>query len=403
MKYIFLLIIFIQSFFTGNAQTDTTTTIDSSTKVIYKVAVLAPIFIDSAFNGDIFKITGNALPRKILPGLDFYNGVMMAIDSLQSEKMPLEILFFDTKSKTLPIKKVLAQKVWDSVSLMIVSFKDRNEIKPLADFAKHKKIPLISATYPNDGGVEDNPYFVLLNSSLRSHCEGIYKYIQKNHSAKNLIYIKRKGKLENDIENIFTEMGELTPSVALKYKTVILSDSFSTNQLRNALDSTKNNVVICGTVNENFGIRLVNSLTALKNYSSIAVGMPTWSGIKDFNKPSMDEITKGIEIIYSTPYNFKRGEGFGKYLTDIYREKFYARASDWFLKGYEITYNFCHLLVKYPTDFITYLASDTTFKIFTDFNIQPILNKNATPSIDYFENKHLYFIKKQDGAIKSIE
>jgi hypothetical protein len=44
MKYFLLLIIFIQFVFIGKAQN-----LDSTNKVIYKVAVLAPIYIDSVF------------------------------------------------------------------------------------------------------------------------------------------------------------------------------------------------------------------------------------------------------------------------------------------------------------------------------------------------------------------
>lgn len=399
MKHFLFFILFSQLTMFGSAQSNNS---DSSQTKTFKVAIFAPIFLDSAFNGTFFKISGNnSLPKTILPGLDFYNGVMMAIDSLQREKMPLEILFFDTKSKDLPMKKILTNNVWDSVSLIIASFKDRHEIKPMADFAKLKKIPIISATYPNDGGVNDNPYFVLLNSTLRTHCEGVYKYIQKNFSTNNLIYIKRHGRVENEIEKIFREIGEITPAIPLKYKTVILTDSLNQQDLRKVLDSSKTNVIICGSVNENFGIRLVKTLGTLKGTKSIAIGMPTWDGIKEFNNLSMDEATKGVEIVYSSPYYFPRKEAFGKYITEQYKDKFFARASDWFLKGYETTYNFCHLLVKYQQDFMQQLTS-TEYKVFTDYNIQPLLNKNEVPSIDYFENKNLYFYRKQDGILKSV-
>jgi hypothetical protein len=37
-------------------------------------------------HGDNFKVTGHTLPKNVLPGLDFYNGVMMAVDSLTKRK-----------------------------------------------------------------------------------------------------------------------------------------------------------------------------------------------------------------------------------------------------------------------------------------------------------------------------
>ena len=368
-----------------------------------KIVVFTPIFLDSAFNDNNFKITNYTLPKNMLPGLDFYHGVMLAIDSLQADHANIEVTIIDSKNSKEPIATILAKPMWDSVSLIIASFKERSEIKPMADFALLKKIPLISATLPNDGGITDNPYFILLNPTLQTHTQGLYKFLQKNYSTNNIVYVKRKGNLENMIQNIFTEMGKNPLLTPLKYKTVELTDSFTVKQLLVALDSNKNNIVFCGSIQEDFGIRLVNTLQTNKRYSTIAVGMPTWDGIKEFNKPAtLDATSKGIEIIYSSPYNFSRTEKIGLALTNKYKENYAARPSDWVFKGYETMYHFTSLLLKYDSDFLKNL-SDKNAKIFNDFDIQPILLKKDEPIINYLENKKLYFIKKQDGVVKNVQ
>jgi hypothetical protein len=40
-------------------------------------------------------------------------------------------------------------------------------------------------------------------------------------------------------------------------------------------------------------------------------------------------------------------------------------------------------------------------KVFTDFDIQPVFSKQNM-TLDYFENKKLYFLKWQDGTIKGV-
>jgi hypothetical protein len=394
MKSLLCLLIFLQCTVGANSQT---TTNDS----VYKIAVFAPIFIDSAFNGNNYKVTGNYIPKTMLPGLDFYNGIMMAIDSLQKEKANIEVIFFDSKSSQEPMKKILALKVWDSVSLIISSFKDRADIKPLADFALSKEIPLVSATYPNDGGITENPFFILLNPTLKTHCEGIYKHIQKNYSTGNLVYVKRKGRLEDEIQSIFTEMGKTTPAIPLKYKTIELSDVFTIENLQNVLDSNRQNIVICGSVNESFGIKLVNILQSNKKYSAIAIGMPTWDGLKDLNKPSMDETNKGIEIVYSTPYYFSRNTSLVKHLASKYKETFFARASDWFYKGFETMYYFSNTLTKNKGLIFNHLT-DKDFTIFNEFEIEQVLPNKDAVLPNYWENKKLYFFKKQNGITKSV-
>jgi hypothetical protein len=78
----------------------------------------------------------------------------------------------------------------------------------------------------------------------------------------------------------------------------------------------------------------------------------------------------------------------------------YARPSDMVSRGYEIAWHFAKLLLKYKNE----LASNITnkdFNVFHEFDIQPVLNKQ-TNTLDYFENKKLYFIKWQDGIIKAV-
>jgi hypothetical protein len=41
------------------------------------------------------------------------------------------------------------------------------------------------------------------------------------------------------------------------------------------------------------------------------------------------------------------------------------------------------------------------YKVFNDFDIEPVLNR-TTMTLDYFENKKLYFIKKVDGNVTAV-
>jgi hypothetical protein len=36
-----------------------------------------------------------------------------------------------------------------------------------------------------------------------------------------------------------------------------------------------------------------------------------------------------------------------------------------------------------------------------EFDIQPVINR-TTMTLDYFENKKLYFVKKVDGVVKTV-
>ncbi len=359
-----------------------------------KIAVFAPIYLDSVFNGDNYKLGINNLPKNMLPGLEFYNGVMMAVDSLKAEGKTLEILFYDSKGSE-SIYTIIRKPEFENIGMIIASFNNRNDVKPLADIALHRNIPLISSTFPNDGGVTENPFFVLINTSLKTHIEEIYKHVQRNYPTNNIVYIKHKGGLEDMLFTLFSNMNRNTAAIPFKYKTIELNDGFNSTDLIGQLDSTKQNIVICGSLNESFGLHIVKALSANKNYPSTAIGMPTWDGVKELDKNDCN----GVNLVYTTSYNFPRYLPIVTGITQAYKTKFNARPSDQFFKGFESMYHFTNLLVAHPTDIINHL-SDRDFKVSNEFNIEPIKSKTDPVKIDYLENKKIYFIKKLDGIYK---
>ncbi len=358
-----------------------------------KIAVFTPLYIDSAFSGDTYKLGKNNLPKYLLPGLDFYNGVMLAIDSLNKEKASVEVLVYDSKSDSISLEEIVEEAAFKEVSLIIASFNNRAEIKPLADFALENKVPLISATYPNDGGITANPYFIMINPTLAAHLEGVYKFTRRFYPIENITLFRRKGTIEDLIQNSFSEQNKKTAGTPLKIRTVELTDSFTTAQVISYLDSNKQNVIICGSLNDNFGTNLSRALGSAKNYRIIAIGMPTWDGIR--------EIGKDLEIVYSTPYNPNRADKLSFQFAENYRQKYAGRPGDMAYKGFEAMYHFTRLLLKYGNQLPGHL-SEKDYKLFNDFDFQPVLlNKNSlTP--DYLENRKLYYIRKTDGKIKSV-
>ena len=71
-------------------------------------------------------------------------------------------------------------------------------------------------------------------------------------------------------------------------------------QLLTYLDSTRQNIFIAGSLNENFSKNLCSELAELdKMYPITIIGMPTWDNI-DFTQPEYN----GLEILYTyTFYN----------------------------------------------------------------------------------------------------
>lgn len=147
----------------------------------HKIAIFAPLYLDSAFDGnDEYRYAKNTFPKFINPGLEFYEGAQLALDSMNKEKIPLEVFVYDTRSAKETLTQQLNDPELDSVDLMIVHCSSA-EVKFFAEAGLKRNIPVINANLPNEGGASANPFFVVV-TTLRTQCEGIYKYIQKYYS-----------------------------------------------------------------------------------------------------------------------------------------------------------------------------------------------------------------------------
>ena len=361
----------------------------------YKIAIFAPLYLDSAFDGaNEYKYAKNIFPKFINPGLEFYEGAQLALDSLNKEGVPLEVFIYDTRSTSTTLEQQLARPEIADVSL-IIAHCSNNEVRFFSEIALQKKIPVINATVPNDAGTTANPFFILLNPTLRTQCEGIYKYIQKYYAINPVIVFRRKGSADDAIKSIFDDHSKTTSSIPLKLKYVELPDNFTADQLKTYLDSNRTTLCMAGSLDMNFGKNLALQFALItKEYPVVVMGMPTWDGIKDFSKPEF----KGLEIIYSTPFYNAKTDKVSLGIHNYFNNTMFARPSDMVFRGYEATWKFAKLLLKYGKDASSNFGNKQD-KVFTDFDIQPVLNKK-TMVLDYFENKKLYFVKWLNGLTK---
>jgi hypothetical protein len=357
-----------------------------------KLAIFTPLYLDSAFD-----IAGNFRYEKVgakfsNPGLDFYYGAQLALDSLQKRGAPLEVFFLDSRSKqTIP--QQLAKPELKDVEMLLAQ-SNVAETQALSEEALRKKIPFISATLPNDAGVSNNPYLVVLNSTLQAHVESIYRYLQKYHSLDKIVVFRRSGGQEEQLKNYFTGFAKSTLSTPLSIKFVDIGTTFTPQTIAANLDSTRKTICIAGSLDEAFGLKLNAALSSLnKTYPVTVIGMPTWD---NFNISKFSD----LEIIYTTPFFYNRSSSLENQLASEYSKEMSNKPSDLFFRGYETVLRFGLLLLDTKKD----VSSNLTRKgntVLTQLDIQPVFKDRSAMILDYFENKHLYFIKVF-GGVKNI-
>jgi len=120
--------------------------------------------------------------------------------------------------------------------------------------------------------------------------------------------------------------------------------------------------------------------------------MPTWDNV-NFNRSEF----KGLDIVYSTPFFYNRLTPLESRLANDFEKVISSRPTDLYFRGYETMMRFALLLLDTNRD----VASNLSRKgnaVFTRFDIQPVFKDKQNMTLDYFENKNLYFIRVSGGA-----
>jgi hypothetical protein len=367
----------------------------------YHIAVFLPLYLDSAFDAAGNYRFDQNFPKYLNPGLEFYEGLQLATDSLHKIRLPLDITIYDTHSTSRTLQQMLDEPAFSQMQL-IMGYVSVPELRVLANTAKTMDIPFINVNFPNDGGVTNNPEFVILNTTLRAHCEGLYKFIQRNWATSNIFYLRKASQEDDRLRSYFSDIEKNTASVPLRMKYINIDNNQDISQVISQMDSNSKTVILVGSLDENFGKSICAKLAPLsKSYPIKVLGMPTWDAVNDFNAPAYTD----LEIYYTTPFYINPADSLVMSIQQNYKMRFYSRPSDMVFRGYETTLHFGQLL-DVNRGKLDGSTGERKFKVFNDFDIQPVFTRTGPApqpmTLQYLENKKLYFIKKVNGNVVAV-
>ncbi|GAA4304230.1 hypothetical protein [Compostibacter hankyongensis] len=366
-------------------------------KPLYRVALFSPLYLDRV-TADSGFAGGKAVPRYALPGLEFYEGALIAMDSLRQRGLNLQLHLYDTKSLRPSMQQVLQGQL-DSTDLIIGSV-NADEFQRLAGFALKREINFISATYPNDGAITENPFLTIINSTLRTHCYAIQDFAQQKFSNQQILVLHRNTAQEKqNMSYIRDAWQQMKFGRKVPVKSMDWDDSTSTGQLAAMLSAEKNNVVIVTALYVDEAETILQKLAELTGkYTINVIGMPTLAAQRELLKP----VYKGLSIYYSTPYADIRNDALSRDFMLRFFEQYHARPSDMAFKGFETFLYFGSRLQEDGLYFNPEMNGNAG-RFATEYNFQPVYREKEAASDeqvpDYFENKHLYFIRIRDGVI----
>jgi ABC-type branched-subunit amino acid transport system substrate-binding protein len=355
----------------------------------YKIALITPLYLDS------FDLAKNLvpLPKYASPGIDFYVGGLIACDALNNMNVPLDFYVYDSKSRFMNMNTLVESDKLDSMDAIIGNV-SASDLNILANFAKAKKINFISAVSPADGGQTNNPFFTLLQPRLTTHVEKIYRTVNVNEANANVIFIHRDVSNEINANNYFknAQTANGAKNKIIPKLITLEDDTISLEQLKESLDGTKENVIVCAILDPQVAYENLIQIQHLASlgYKIKVYGMPNWDNIKSLK--DADEFPD-LEVYFTTPQLLEKSTASMNYVQTEFKKRMGTNSTDMTLKATNAVYYYASLLAKNGVPFNEKM-NDVSISFTTPLNILPTYESGK---FKYWENKFLYLVKYKNG------
>jgi ABC-type branched-subunit amino acid transport system substrate-binding protein len=347
------------------------------TKAAYKVALILPFQLDS-FYKDKKTIEYNSIPKGVYPALDFYEGCLIAIDSLKNTKLNMELTILDYSSSLQNFSKLAAEKKLESMDLLIGTL-NSNDAKVVSDFAYEHKINFVSPI-ANSFAPDYNPYYISLNPTAVNQQLKLLEMVEEKYGkALNVVIVRQENQAESNVAN--TSINTVLKKFANVHPIeMVLPNRTSTDSIKYELDSTKRNVVFVPSNDIVFINAVLKKLNAISStYPLTVLGLPSWISHENFK----NSVGKKLDVFVTNSYWINRSNPEQIKFHRNFTDKYHIRPSELAIRGYNAMLLCGTSLIKHGTRFNYFSANEIFKSTYGNIQLKPVIAKEKKKEWDY--------------------
>jgi len=398
----------------------TTTVVDTTIKqkLAYKVVILMP-FMSKGFTPTPTK----ELPVRSIKAVEFYEGVLLALDSLKAEGVNLFVEVFDSQRDTAVVKELLTKRIFQEADLIIGPIITPN-VRLVAEFAKNNEKTVISPFNSRTDITKDNPYYIQINPSFDIHSKTIVEYIHQIESdvmrtpmEKNMLILgmqydsSRVAALQESYAVYKNDFEAKLPTLIRHNTTIDIED------IKPFLQKDKLNIIVMPTYrNEGFVYnclreiqKLVDKVERHKGYQIALVGMDRWKYYTRINFEYFESMNLHLTSQYFTDKNNQLVQQF----KSDYKALYGIGSREFSFIGFDVMLYAGRMLQKYGVNFPAHLWKETAKYRHTTFDIAPRYEviepidgsdmPEGTTILNGYENQYLHFLEFNDYRLSPME
>ncbi len=336
--------------------------------------------------------------------LEFFQGSLLALDSIRQTGMKLDIRFFDTRKSVDHTLSLLFDEEMEDFDLFIGPFYPFN-LEIASAFASKHRIPLVTPYYNNLDLVRRNPYLFQLSPSQELEYRKAAKLVASKHMY-NIVYVREEDSLDMEKHDYFKELifdgfDDYRPAEPVVFKEVVQKLEH-TDEIIHSLSKDKKNLVIVPTGNEALASRVVSSLFFhLKDYEIEVIGAPFWTEFSSIDYRYYHDLHL---IFYSSFWVDYQNPEIDRFMAK-FRGQFYnepksttRKGINYGIIGYDMTFYFANALRLYGPRFILSLKDYQPGLVQNPFQFSRVSKAGG------YENSHIAFYQfSPDMTIQEIK
>ena len=285
--------------------------------------------------------------------LKFYEGVLLAVDSLQKSGMRIVLNVFDTQQNPDTVRKFIYAASFLETDLIIGPVFP-NIQKEVAAIAAKNRIPIISPLSAQSNDLANNPYYFQINPSRDFLITKTAELISDEYYNSNFVVIRtsHSGNLpEAKVVDIVRE--KLSPSGFWNNPRGLQFNSYNFSSegpggLSRVLKGDRENVIFVSSMNEG------DLSVVLSNINNLAGKFPVtlvgFNRYEQFNS-IQEDFFHNLKLHYVAPYWTDYTHPGTIRFIKKFRQYFHTDPGNYGMQGYDVAFYFLSALKNYGKDF----------------------------------------------------
>lgn len=304
--------------------------------------------------------------------IEFYEGFLLALDSMKSAGVSVNLSVFDTKKQPVEVNAVVKNGKLAGSHLIISPF-FIDEILPVAKYALANGINMVSPSYNGPTLMPNSNNIITVNQSFTEQFDSFIRNLELADTNNYIVVY--------DAADSYSSSFTFCDSVIKrKFAHSHIRPRFYNHRLgRNSLvaqdslfiqvDTLKNNVVIVPSEDEPFVSEMLSNIYGVKNHRKVQTqvfGPAKWRRMKNISP----EYLYNLNLYIYTPFFVDYSAPGVRNFVEIYREIYRAEPSKLSFLGYDIGLYFISALKRFGPQFNTCLPTFSMTGLQVDFSFR---------------------------------